>query len=103
METALRELTNLGSEGVLRAIEGYRTWYLVSAMGWFVVGIAFVICGLKVGQFKADDCDDWNVWIRYVAMSLILFIGVAMMIYNLSTICAPEAYAIHCFIQDIKP
>ena len=103
METALKELTNLGSEGVLRAIEGYTTWYLVSAICWFMVGIALVICGLKVGKLKVDDCDEWNECVRYVAMGLILFVSTIIIIHNLSTICASEAYAIRHFIQDIKP
>ena len=103
METILNELTNLGSAGVLRAIEGYARWYLVSAIGWFIVGIVFVICGYKVFNLKIDDCDEWDECLRYIVTGVIVFIGVAMIIYNLSTICAPEAYAIYHFIQDINP
>ena len=104
METVLKELTNLGSAGVSQAIEGYTRWYLVSAIGWFVMGIVIVFCGYKIGKFKVDEDDwDWNKIWRYVVMDILLFIGVAMMIHHLSTICAPEAYAIHHFILDIKP
>ncbi|KKM82682.1 hypothetical protein LCGC14_1316990 [marine sediment metagenome] len=111
METVLKELTNLSSSGVLRAIEEYTKWYLVSAIGWFVVGIVFVIGGCIIGQTKLGPQDSnksdfeecWNDWMRYGAMIFVVFIGIAMIIYNLSTICAPEAYAIYHFIQDIKP
>lgn len=108
MEKVLEELTNLGSSGVSRAIEGYTTWYLVSAIGWFVVGIVIVICGYKLGKLKMDsdeyeNADIWNALLRYIAAGIVLFIGIAIIIFHLSTICAPEAYAIHHFISDIKP
>ncbi len=103
MEDVLKELTNLGSDGVLRAIEGYARWYLVSAIGWLIMGIGVVFGGYKVGRLKIDDADEWNAYIRYMAMGVVVFIGVSIIIFNLSTICAPEAYAIHHFIGDIKP
>lgn len=103
METVLKELTNLGSSGVSRAIEGYARWYLVSAIGWLTVGIVFVVGGYKLSKIKSNDIDGWNEWIRYVVMGLAVFIGIVMIIHNLSTICAVEAYAIHHFIKDIKP
>jgi len=105
METVLKELTNLGSAGVSRAIEGYTRWYLVSAISWLVIGFVFVFLGYKIGKWKIDndDCDVWNKLFRYIAMGVVIFIGVIMIIHNLSTICAPEAYAIHHFIQDVKP
>ena len=103
MEDVFKELTNLGSEGVLRAIEGYARWYLVSAIGWLIAGIGIAFAGYKIGKLKIDDADEWNAFIRYIAMGLIVFISVCIIMHNLSTIFAPEAYAIHKFIMDIKP
>lgn len=102
MEKALQELTNLGSAGVSHAIEEYTRWYLVSAIGWLTVGIVFVICGIMLRKLKIND-SDWNDWLRYLAMVIVIGIGVLMIVHNLSTVCAPEAYAIHKFILDIKP
>lgn len=103
MDDVLKELTDLGSSGVLRAIEGYTRWYLVSAIGWLAVGIVIVICGPKIGKLKIGEFDTWNDWGRHMASGFIMLIGVAIIIHHLSTICAPEAYAIHHFIKDIKP
>ena len=109
MENALQELANLGSEGVLRAVEGYTRWYLVSAICWCLVGIVFVIIGYKIGKHKLDedsfidDTDVWNGLVRYIAGGIVILLGLLIAIHNLSTICAPEAYAIHNLISDIKP
>ncbi len=103
METVLEGLANLGSSGVLRAIEGYTRWYLVHAICWFAVGIAIMLCGYLLGKSKNEELDGWNALWRYVAMGVLMFIGVAIAMSNLATIFAPEAYAIHCFIGDIKP
>ncbi len=102
MEKALSELTNLTSSGVTRAIEGYARWYLVSATGWLIVGIAIIILSILFGRKKFDGFDEWNEFVRYVVLGLGILVGLLIIIHNLSTICAPEAYAIHKLILDIK-
>lgn len=102
MEKALSELTNLTSAGVERAIEGYARWYLVSATGWMILGLAIVVTGILLGRKKVKDMDDWNEFIRYLVMAGCILLGLMIVIFNLSTICAPEAYAIHKLIMDIK-
>lgn len=103
METVLKELTNLGSSGVSQAIESYARWYFVSAVGWLIVGIMLTICGYILSKSKSFD--DWGDWkrLKYVVIGFVVFIGIVTIIFNLSTICAPEAYAINRFIKDIKP
>lgn len=110
METVLRELTNLGSEGVSIALQGYTRWYLVSAIGWLIIGFIVVIAGFVVGKKKVEadkdyeicDGSTWNDWLRYMVAGVILFLGALMVLHNLSTVCAPQAYAIHHLIKDIS-
>lgn len=100
MEDVLQELTNLGSAGVARALEGYTRWYLVSAIGWLVMGIVWIVGGYiytKSDWFEDEPC------IKYIMGYLVIFFGAMMIIYNLSTVCAPEAYAIHALINDVTP
>ncbi len=103
MENVLQELTNLGSAGVARALEGYTRWYLVSAIGWLILGIIAVCLGIKIMRqdWKCLDRDDQ--WVKYCVAGVVILIGSVIVIYNCSTIVAPEAYAIHNLIVDLKP
>ena len=103
MENVLQELTNLGSVGVSRAIEGYTRWYLVSAIGWLIMGIIAVCGSYKVTKYAWDFLDDDEQFIKYIVAGIIMLVGVIMIIYNTSTIFAPEGYAIHNLIIDLKP
>ena len=52
---------------------------------------------------KANWLNDDDVrWVKYAIGIVVAFFGAMMIMYNLSTICAPEAYAIHHLIRDIK-
>ena len=105
MEETIKALTELGSEAVQAAIEGYARWYLTSAICWFVVGIALVIAGIWATRhkFNKDDCESWDDVLRFVVGGLVIAIGVSMIIYNLSTIISPAGYGTHHFLQDVIP
>lgn len=103
MEETIKALTELGSAGVQQAIEGYTRWYLVYAIGWLLVGIASVVCGVKVTKLKTEDFDGWNEVVRYIVGGAVVFVGLWMIVYNLPTVLSPAAYATHQFIIDITP
>ena len=102
MEQTLQELTNLGSAGVQQAVEHYARWYFISAVGWELAGIILIICGIKLFSYK-NESDFWDEIGKYIIPPITLIVGVIMVIYNLATIIAPTAYAIHQLINDIKP
>lgn len=101
VEKIMKLLTDLGTEGVQRTIEGYTRWYLVSAICWFVAGILVIITGWKIQKPLQKHFED-NQWIKYIISGVIIAIGYLLISYNLSTICAPEAYAIYNLINDVK-
>lgn len=99
----LRQLTDLGSEGVQRAVTEYARWYLVSAIGWLFAGLAGLFMSYKIMRLKVNDYDAWNDFGRYMVAGLIAFIMTWIVIYNASTIVAPTAYAINHLINQITP
>jgi hypothetical protein len=108
MDEIMEKLMTLGNDLVVTAVEQYTVWYFTHAVGWFIVGAVLILLGWKRKNyiFSADLCGDfneaWNGCIRYLLGYFLMFFGIAIMIFNLCTIIAPKAYAIHNLINDLK-
>lgn len=103
----LKQLLETGSEGTQQAIQWYARWYLTSAISWFFVGIAFFVIGVRLMRHKlsadSEYSDEWNAFGRYIIGGIIVVIAIVIVIFHMATIVAPEGYALHHLINDIKP
>lgn len=94
----LQEVINaIGGTGSAIVSE-YTVWFIVSAIGWILMGAAMAYLSFK-WKIESDDEDEyWKTIVRWV----MIFIGALFILCNVPDLFAPEAAAIHQLLRDVK-
>lgn len=97
----LQEVINaIGGTGSA-VISEYTVWFIVSAIGWIILGVAIIYSAYKWKVENEGPCDDFY-WGRVLARSFFMFIGALFIFCNVPDLFSPEAAAIHRLLQDVK-
>ena len=98
MENELKLITDLLSGSASHAIMEYTRWYFINAIAWSLLWLSGIIIVWRINFTKYIDVD----WPAPAIKVGIIALLVLFLMLCLPNIFAPEAYAIHALIGDIK-
>jgi hypothetical protein len=99
-EQIIRAISGIGETGAKFVIESYSRWFVVSSISWILLGTVIAVFSFWIKMPK-DIEDDFVVWCK-VGRWAVLVIGLLIVCCNVATLLAPEGYAIHQIILDLK-
>ena len=98
MENEVKQIAELLSGSASHAIAEYTRWYFFNAILWssaWLVGI-FVVFQTDLSKWFEDDIPD-----KAIKAAVIVLLALAFYTCVIN-ILAPEAYAIHALLADIR-
>ena len=91
----LKDVINqIGNNGSY-IISQYANWYFVNAIVWLCFGLLMLALSLVVYKMIEDT-------FLKVCGGVFVVISIMIVISNITNIIAPESYAIHSLINDLK-
>lgn len=93
----LNKLSEVLSTTGTDIIVEYTAWHQISAFVWFNFGLF-----LTIAAFKCPVHEDINGIPKALLKGLVCITGLIFISFNIANIFAPEAYAIHQLILDIR-
>lgn len=93
----IEQLGQIVQKNTAQIVEYYTTWHLLSALGW-----AFIGGFLMIAALKAPTPEGFEKPFPIIVRSVAFLLGMLMVTTNMPDIFAPEAYAIHQLIIDIR-
>jgi hypothetical protein len=97
MENEIKQLAEILGDSSSHVIAEYTKWYFINGIVWTLLWVSLLVATVRIKP-SADYDEEIVTIVRYV-MAIIFALGIATCVTN---IIAPEAYAIHGLIVDIK-
>ncbi len=98
MENEIKQIAEILSGSASHAIAEYTRWYFFNAIFWSSLWLVAIVVAVRTDLSKWLE-DDWpDQAIKAIAIALFV-LGFITCVTN---IVAPEAYAIHALIDDIR-
>lgn len=93
----IEQLAGLVGHNSALIVEQYTYWHMVAAISWILVGVFFCIAAVKCPR-----PEEWDTIPTHVVRCVFFVAGLLMLAANIPDVFAPEAFAIHQLIIDIK-
>ena len=97
----IEQLAKVVQQNTHQIVTYYTKWHVLNAFGWMFVGAFLCIASYKAPKPEGWDGSESKVFVPIIR-GVAFVAGLFFVANNLPNVFAPEAYAIHQLIIDIR-
>ena len=99
----IEELAKVVQQNTMQIVDYYTTWHVLNAFGWMFFGSFLCIAAYKAPTPKGwSETSGESAFFVPLVRGIAFIAGLLFIANNLPNVFAPEAYAIHQLIIDIR-